>query len=100
MSEEFMLVFESFGSPLAMTQLIWEPGTWRRMRNGMTLAFESSTVSRAPTRRPAGTGGVQNFREHGRVKRLNSKLCVTVIIHYSQHGQKQRRVTVKGEQLK
>lgn len=42
-----------FNSPLAMTQLIWEPGTCSRMRNGVTLALESSTVSSAPTRRPA-----------------------------------------------
>lgn len=40
-------------SPLAITQLIWELGTWSRMRKGVTLALESSTVSRAPTRRPA-----------------------------------------------
>ena len=44
-----------FRSPLAMTQLTWEPGTWRRMRKGVTLALESNTVSSAPTRRPAET---------------------------------------------
>lgn len=39
-------------TPLAMTQLIWEPGTCSRMRNGVTLALESSTVSSAPTSSP------------------------------------------------
>lgn len=40
--------------PLAITQLVCDPGTCRRMRKGVTLALESNTVSSAPTRRPAG----------------------------------------------
>lgn len=67
-------------SPLAMTQLLWEPGTWRRMRKGVTRALESSTVSSAPTRSPAGVtkatrdADVFDYTLHGGRKTIMSRL--------------------------
>lgn len=60
-------------SPLAITQLIWLPGTWRRMRKGVTLALESNTVSRAPTRRPADITSKQRIT-HTVLLRVSEKM--------------------------
>lgn len=47
-----LFILEFIYLPQAIVQYIIESGAWYRIRYGATLALESSTTSRVPTRRP------------------------------------------------
>lgn len=87
-------------SPLAITQLVWLPGTWRRMRKGVTLALESNTVSSAPTSRPADMTSKQRVT-HTVFLRVSERNAERTVYGGSEglHGRQRHQLVVVGQSL-